>query len=268
MDSRSVDAKILAYILERSGSGCCLCYVWHFSSLALWILSLGVGGFISTPSLLLAGIPPHLALGTNKFIVVFGTAIASWNFITHKKVLWRIVLVGIVFSTLGAYIGLKVVLLTSDNTLKNIILLLLPLAALLALMPKRFHQGRIHFCSKDIFLITPLLSLGIGFYDGYFGPGTGSFLILGFYAILRMDLLYASGCAKLINLGSGLGSLIAFILGGSVIYLLALPLIACNMLGGYLGSKLALQKGAKLVRLMVVVVFVLMFISLLVQYRF
>lgn len=228
----------------------------------------GGGGFISTPSLLLAGLPPHLALGTNKFIVVFGTAIASFNFIIHKKVLWRIVLVGIVFSTIGAYIGSKAVILTSEGTLKTIILLLLPIAALLALVPKRFHQGRIHFSPKDIFLITPLLSLGIGFYDGYFGPGTGSFLIMGFYIALRMDLLYASGCAKLINLGSGLGSLLAFILSGSVLYLLALPLIVCNMLGGYLGSKLALQKGAKIVRLMVVVVFVLMFISLFVQYRF
>lgn len=228
----------------------------------------GGGGFISTPSLLLAGIPPHLALGTNKFIVVFGTAIASFNFITHKKVLWRIVLVGIVFSTIGAYIGSKAVILTSQSALKNIILLLLPIAALLALVPKRFRQGRIHFSPKDIFLITPLLSLSIGFYDGYFGPGTGSFLIMGFYMALHMDLLYASGCAKLINLGSGLGSLLAFILSGSVLYLLALPLIVCNMLGGYLGSKLALQKGAKIVRIMVVAVFMIMFISLFVQYKF
>lgn len=227
----------------------------------------GGGGFISTPSLLLAGIPPHLALGTNKCAVIFGTAVASANFIAHGKILWRIVAVGVVCASVGAYIGSLVVVATGESVLKSVILILLPLSALIALIPRRFHAGRIDFSRKEIFLTTPLLTLSIGFYDGYFGPGTGSFLIFGFYIVLGMDLLYASGSAKLINLGSGLGSLIAFMLNGSVLYLLAFPLIICNMLGGYLGSKLALKRGVGFVRAMVIAVFVMMFVSLIVRYR-
>lgn len=227
----------------------------------------GGGGFISTPSLLLAGIPPHLALGTNKCIVIFGTAVASANFIAHGKILWRIVAIGVVCASVGAYIGSEVVVATKESTLKSVILILLPLSALLTLIPRKFHAGRSDFSHTETFFIAPLLTLSIGFYDGYFGPGTGSFLIFGFYLVLGMDLLYASGNAKLINLGSGIGSLIAFILNGSVLYLLALPLIVCNMLGGYMGSKLALKKGVGFVRAMVIAVFALMFVSLIVQYR-
>lgn len=227
----------------------------------------GGGGFISTPCLLLAGIPPHLALGTNKFIVIFGTAAASLNFILHKKVLWNIVLLGIVCSSLGAYFGSRVVLNTQEGLLKTFILIILPLAALIALIPRKFHSGKNTFSFKETFLTAPILCLIVGFYDGYFGPGTGSFLILGFYMVLKMDLLYASGSAKVINLASGIGSFAAFLMSGHVLYVLGIPLIICNMLGGYLGSRLALQRGAKTIRIMVIFVFVLMFVSLIMQYR-
>ncbi len=252
-----------------------------FAQMPLWILAAlclaffiagfvdsiaGGGGFISMPSLLLAGIPPIQALATNKFIVIFGTSVAAFNFFLHKKLLYKLTIIGVIFSLFGAFIGSRVVLLVPDSTLKNIILIILPIAALASFIPKSFNIGKTTFSPREIYIYTPILSCLIGFYDGFFGPGTGTFFILAFYLGLKMDLLYASASAKMVNLASGLGSFVAFAISGNVLYKLGIPLIVCNILGGYIGSKLAIKKGVKFIRVMVVGVFVLMFISLVLEY--
>ncbi|MDO7253531.1 sulfite exporter TauE/SafE family protein [Helicobacter cappadocius] len=227
----------------------------------------GGGGLLSIPALLLAGIPPQYALGTNKFIVVFGTASALVNFIKHKKIIYKITLLSVVFSLLGAHIGTELILSLSESIATKVILFLLPLSALSIFIPHNFVKNNPKsFNSIQTFLYAPLLSLLIGVYDGFFGAGTGTFLILGFYLFLQMDMLSASASAKAINLASGLGSLVTFAFSNHIFYFLALPLIVANILGGYTGSKLAIKKGVGLIRIFIIISFVLVFISLLLKY--
>ncbi|PAF45120.1 TSUP family transporter [Helicobacter sp. 11S02596-1] len=229
----------------------------------------GGGGLISMPSLLLAGISPQLALGTNKFVVIFGTAVALGNFIRHKKLIYKITLFSIGFSLIGAYVGTKLILLFDERDVASVILFLLPVSALAIFIPKKFsktHQES--FSGVQTFVYAPMISFFIGAYDGFFGPGTGTFLILSFYLFLRMDMLNAAATAKAINLASGMGSFFAFALSGHILYMLALPLVVANICGAYIGSKFAIKRGAKVVRIFVIFSFFVMFISLIFKYFF
>ncbi|PAF43917.1 hypothetical protein BKH45_00295 [Helicobacter sp. 11S03491-1] len=226
----------------------------------------GGGGLISMPSLLLAGIPPQYALGTNKFVVIFGTAGALSNFIRHKKLLYKITFLSIIFSLVGAYIGTKLILSFDEEKIASIILFLLPISALGIFIPKHCTKNtQQDFNALEMFVYAPLLSFFMGVYDGFFGPGTGTFLILCFYLFLQMDLINASASAKALNLASGLGSFGAFALSHHVLYMLGIPLIIANILGGYIGSKLAIKRGARIIKIFVILSFAIMFISLLLK---
>lgn len=229
----------------------------------------GGGGLISMPSLLLAGIPPQYALGTNKFVVIFGTAVALGNFVRHKKLIYKITLLSVGFSLIGAYAGTKLILLFDERDVASVILFLLPVSALVIFIPKGVSKMRQEsFSSMDTFVYAPLISFIIGVYDGFFGPGTGTFLILSFYLFLHMNMLSASATAKALNLASGLGSFFAFALSGHIFYALGIPLIVANIFGAYLGSRFALKSGEKIVKLFVILSFLVMFVSLVLKYFF
>lgn len=229
----------------------------------------GGGGLLSMPALLLAGLSPQSALGTNKFIVIFGTTTALINFVRGKKIAYKITLIALSFSLIGAFVGTRLILSFSPEKITNIILILLPISAFIVLSPKRYIQSNCtHFTRLQTFFYTPLISFFIGVYDGFFGPGTGTFLIVGFYILLRMDLLYACGTAKAINLASGIGSFITFAFSGHILYILGIPLIAANIMGGYIGSKFAITKGVKVVKTFVIMSFCIAFVSLISKYFF
>lgn len=253
-----------------------------FGDLNLWILVFlisvffiagfidsiaGGGGLLSIPALLLVGISPQYALGTNKLVVIFGTTTALINFAHHKKIAYKITFIAIGFSLIGAYVGTRLILSFAPEKIATIVLVLLPISALIALFPKRYAQNNFaDFNNLQIFFYTPLISLSIGAYDGFFGPGTGTFLILGFYLLLHMDLVYASGSSKAVNLASGIGSFIAFAFSGDILYTLSIPLIIANIVGGYSGSKFAIKKGSGAVRAFVAISFCMAFISLVFKY--
>lgn len=227
----------------------------------------GGGGLITLPSLLLAGIPAPLALGTNKFIVIFGTATALINFIKHKKVIYKVTIICVGFSLIGAYIGSRIILLFNPEKIISIILVLLPIAALIVFIPKRYTQNfQNEFSPLQTYIYAPLISFFIGGYDGFFGAGTGTLLILGFYWILNMNMVNASASAKAINLASGVGSFIVFAFSSHVLYLFALPLLIANILGGYTGSKFAIKKGVGAIKIFIIFSFIIMFISLSIKY--
>ena len=117
-----------------------------------------------------------------------------------------------------------------------------------------------------LYTVVPLTCLTIGFYDGFFGPGTGSMFIIAFHYLLRMDLVSSSANSKTFNFASNIGALVAFIMAGKVVYLLALPLVACNILGNHMGSALALRKGNDVVRKVLVFSMLCLFTSLGVKY--
>lgn len=227
----------------------------------------GGGGLLMTPSLLLAGIPPQFALGTNKFMAIFGTSAAVINFARNGKIIWRIAIIGLIFSCIGSVLGTKLILFFDPQTVVKIILTLLPFTAIVVFIPKRKLKTEVvDFNKTELYIATPIISMILGFYDGFFGPGTGTFLIIAFYSILGMNLVNASAVAKVINLSSGIGSFITFAISNKIIYTLGLPLIVANILGGYTGSKMVMSVGQKFVRYMIIIVFVVMFISLVVKY--
>lgn len=223
----------------------------------------GGGGLVLLPSLLLAGIPPQAALGTNKFAAIFGTSTALANFIKNGKVIWRIAGFGLAFSFMGSIIGTKAILYFDQNTTAKIIIIMLPITAIATFLPRRqLKTSVLDFSRKDLYLYTPLLCLTFGFYDGFFGPGAGTFLIFGFYIFLGLHLINASAISKVFNLASNLGSFVTFALSDKVLYGIGIPIALSNLVGGYLGSILAIRKGQQFIKVFVLIVFAILFITL------
>ncbi len=226
----------------------------------------GGGGLLLLPALLFAGIPPQIVLGTNKFAGTIGTSMALVNFVRSKKVVGKIVSIGIVFSLLGTILGSKSILIFSNETVGKIIIFLLPIAMLATLLPRKDRAAWDNVPTKGLYLKTPLICFLLGFYDGFFGPGTGSFLIMSFYLFVGLDLVAASATAKVFNLASCFGALIVFLLDDKVMISLGIPLAIANVAGNYLGSKLAIKKGTPLVKAFLLVSLAILFSSLVAKY--
>lgn len=227
----------------------------------------GGGGLVTMPALLLCGVPPHQALAANKVSACLGTATALGNFMRNGLVLWPVALVGMGFSLLGSWLGSELTLHIEPAALGKILVLLLPAAMLVTLLPPRARQmARTSVAGVRLWLAVPLLCLAIGVYDGFFGPGTGSFLILAFHWILGMGLIHASGTAKVLNLASNVGGSLTFLWYGKVVWPLTLAMIAGCTLGNWLGSRLAIRKGAGAVRGFLLVSLSLLLLTLFVEY--
>jgi uncharacterized membrane protein YfcA len=228
----------------------------------------GGGGLILVPSFILAGLPPQLALGQEKIVSTLGTIAAIRNFIRNKKVIWTAVATGIPAGLIGAYAGAQAILYFDQDTIGKIILFMLPFGIILSFIPKRNrNEDNSAPINKTVILFgVPTAVFVIGFYDGFFGPGTGSFLILALHYLLRFDLVSASATSKLFNFSSNIGALFAFMIAGNVLYMLAVPLVAMNLLGNHVGSSSAMKYGAKLIQRTISVSLSLLMISLV--YKF
>ncbi|MCP3751866.1 TSUP family transporter [Pseudomonas sp. SBB6] len=226
----------------------------------------GGGGLFLVPGFLLVGLPAQVALGQEKLVSTLGTLAAIRNFLVNSKMVWKVALVGVPFSLLGAYLGAHLIVSISQETVGKIILALIPFAILIFLTPKDRPVQELVLSDAMLFTVVPLTCLVIGFYDGFFGPGTGSLFIIAFHYLLKMDLVSSSANSKTFNFASNIGALVAFVMAGKVLYLLALPLVACNILGNHLGSSLAIRKGSDVVRKVLVLSMLCLFASLGVKY--
>lgn len=211
----------------------------------------GGGGLLTMPALLLSGVPPHLALGTNKISSCLGTSVALGAFARSHLVLWRLALAGLPFALFGSWLGSLLALQVSSAVLGKVLVGLLPVGMLLTLAPKREREDGYRAeppAGWRFWLLTPLVCLAIGVYDGFFGPGAGSFFILALHWVLRASLLESSATSKVLNIGSNLGAVITFVWEGTVFWPLALIMTACSMLGNWFGSRTAIRVGATAVR--------------------
>lgn len=225
----------------------------------------GGGGLISLPAYLLAGVPMHQAIATNKLSSACGTALATARFIKKGLVNWRLGAPTILAAMIGSGLGAKVSLATPEGVMERLLLFILPVAAIIVLSPKAFadREGEELRLDGRTWAIALTSALTIGFYDGFYGPGTGTFLIIAFTALARMGLRRANAQSKIINLTTNLTSLGVFLMGGQVIFLLGLAGAACNMLGGYLGAGLAISKGSRITRPVILLVLALLFLKVL-----
>lgn len=209
----------------------------------------GGGGLISVPAFFMAGFPPHMALGTNKFAAATGSFTSSLKFITSKKVNKDILKYSVPVTFIGAVLGVKTVLLIDQNFLYPIVMILILLVGLYTLISKNLglednYQGT---TSKTLFFAM-ILGFTLGFYDGFFGPGAGSFLIFGLIYIFKFDFVHANGNAKILNFTSNIASLLTFAYEGKINYAYGILVAVFMILGARLGAKAAIAKGAKLIK--------------------
>lgn len=224
----------------------------------------GGGGLISIPAYLFAGLPAHIASGTNKFAMCIGTSISAANFIRAKKVNYVIAVFSILGSLIGSFFGAKFALLISDAALRLILLCILPIVAVTLATRKNLASDEgSHklISSRKKRLLSFLIGLGIGCYDGLAGPGTGTFLTLAFTGALGLGLVKASGCAKVTNLASNISGLVVYLLGGKVMLSVGIPAAICAVGGNYIGSRLAIKGGAKYIRVVIFIVLGLLFVK-------
>lgn len=225
----------------------------------------GGGGLISLPAYLIAGIPPHYALGTNKLSSCIGTFASTARYIKNKSVNYRIGAVSVILALAGSFLGANLALMVSESVIKNLLLFVLPFTAFFVLKNKKADDNRAPLSDKLTFLIACMASFVIAVYDGFYGPGTGTFLILCYTVFARMDIKTASGNTKIVNLSSNIAAVVTFLLHGKVIFLLGLTAAIFSIAGHYIGSGLVLKKGYKIVKPVMLLVLALLFLTILTE---
>ena len=228
----------------------------------------GGGGLIGLPALLAAGVPPHVALGTNKFQSTLGTTCALINFTRKAKVIWKIAVVGIPFSLIGSVLGARTALIVDSGSLAKIMIILLPPVTAFIFFSKKIFKAvpRPSVSRSNLFIVTPIVCLTIGIYDGFFGPGTGTFLILALVLFSRIALINATATAKTFNLASNCGAFVTFIVSGHVYFPYAITMAAFNITGNIIGSQFAIKRGQDFIRKILAVSLTLLFIYLAWKY--
>ncbi|NQD38567.1 TSUP family transporter [Permianibacter sp. IMCC34836] len=221
----------------------------------------GGGGLLTIPALLWAGLPPAIALGTNKLQGCAGSFSASLHFIREKAVDFRRFWPAFLASLIGGALGALTVQQIDPGFLRKVIPWLLIGIALYMLLAKRVGEVESHQrISLTWFALT--IGFGIGYYDGFFGPGTGTFFALGCVTLLGLTLPVATAHSKVLNFASNFASLCFFVIGGKVLWLPGGVMAAGQFIGGQIGARLVFKGGAKLVRVVLVVMSVALSIRL------
>lgn len=231
-----------------------------FSGIAGFIDAVvGGGGLIQLPAILILmpGMPFPTLIGTNKFASMFGTSMAVYRYTRHVAVDWSTVIPTTVAAFVFAFLGSRVVSMLNPAVLRPLILVLLIAVAIYVFVVKEL--GLIHapkHAAHKARWLGILVGAVLGFYDGFFGPGTGSFLIFAFVGIFGFNFLSASASAKVVNLATNLASVIYFAATDQLLYGLGLSMAACNIVGALVGTHLAIAKGSKFVRVFFLVMVV------------
>ncbi len=221
----------------------------------------GGGGLITVPALLAAGLPPHVALGTNKGQSAFGSFAALFRYSRAGMVDGARARRTFPLGFAGSLLGAALVLLMKPELLRPVVLVLLVGVALfLALRPPVAHPEG-HPPPPRAGLWAAVIALGCGIYDGFFGPGTGTFLMVGLVGLVGVPLARASADAKVVNFASNLGAMLIFGARGVTLWRISLPMAAACLCGGYVGAHLAVKGGDKLVRWVVLAVVVALVIK-------
>lgn len=205
----------------------------------------GGGGLVTVPALLAVGLPVPIALATNKGQASFGAISSLTSFWMRDGVDRRRAPLAFVAGFVGSLVGARVLLLVKPEPLKPIVLVLLLMAAGIMAYPRKPTSGT---ARPWAMLALAPLSFILGFYDGFFGPGVGSMLIVAFVLVFGDTLTRASGNAKVVNLASNLAALLLFSIKGAVLWSVAAPMAIANAAGAFVGARLAIKGGDRLVR--------------------
>lgn len=224
----------------------------------------GGGGLISLPAFMISGIPPHFAIGTNKFANSIGTAVSTLRYCKNKFVDWFIAIPSILLALTGSAIGANLILLVKEDIIKYLLVLILPVVAFFVLKNKTVNE-RTLTRGKKAYIIAYVAAFVIGAYDGFYGPGTGTFLILVYTGILHMDMRMASGNTKVVNLASNIAALTTFLLNNKIVFTLGIAAAICSIAGNYIGAGLVIKNGQKVIRPIIIFVLSLLFLKVLIK---
>lgn len=217
----------------------------------------GGGGLVQVPALfvLMPGVPAATLLGTNKFASIWGTALALWQYSRQVRLDWRSTIPAGIAAFAFSYLGARTVAHLPGDFLRPLVLAML--LAVLAYTLKKKDFGALHaprLGPRATVLTGLAVGAACGFYDGFFGPGTGSFLILAFVGLFGFSFLAASASAKAVNVITNGAALAYFAAHGHVLYAVAAPMAAANVAGSWVGTRLALRLGSRFVRRVFIVV--------------
>ena len=211
----------------------------------------GGGGLISLPAYLLAGVPVHNAVATNKLSSATGTLISTVRLCKNKFVDWFLVLPCIPMALLGSSIGAHLALIASDKLLRYV------------LRKKNMDEKGGEIARKKQILLCAVCSLAVGCYDGFYGPGTGTFLLLLFTGLGKMSVAKASGTMKVTNLSSNVAALVVFLLSGKIVIMLGIAASVFSIAGHYTGAGMVMKNGSRIIRPIILIVLALLFIKII-----
>ncbi|MCQ2580119.1 MAG: TSUP family transporter [Treponemataceae bacterium] len=226
----------------------------------------GGGGLITLPAYLFIGLPAHNAIATNKLSSAMGTAVSTIEYIRDGFVNWKTSVFCVIVTMLGAAIGSNLALLIPEKFFSILMICLLPLVALYVLKNKRFETNKERFSECKTLVLCLISAFFVGMYDGFYGPGTGTFMLLLLTGLARLSLNGAAGTTKIVNLTSNVTALVVFIINGKVIWLLGLIASIFSIAGHFLGAKTFVKNGTKIARPIVILVLIALFIKVACSY--
>jgi len=225
----------------------------------------GGGGLISLPAYMIAGVPVHNAIATNKLSSGMGTTVSTYKLAKLGYIPWKRAALCIVMAIAGSSLGANLALMVDAELFKRIMLVIIPLTALYVMRNKKMDEPKEPLGNMQTLIRSALVAFLIGIYDGFYGPGTGTFLILLLTAFAHFKLGEANGVAKSINLTTNLTSLAVYLMNGKVILLLGFFGGLFGIAGNYIGVTFFEKKGAKAVRPLMLTVLVIFFIRILTE---
>jgi uncharacterized membrane protein YfcA len=235
-----------------------IAFLCFFAFLAGFIDSIvGGGGLIQTPAMLifLSHVPIPTLFGTGKVSGIAGTSAALLRYAHTVQINWASILPAAIAAFIFSFLGARAVSHIPGDALRPVVLVLLISVAVYTFIKKdlgSLHAPKLSPAREK--LLAVIIGVVIGFYDGFFGPGTGSFLIFAFIGLFGFSFLAASAAAKLVNVATNLSALLYFAYTGQILYHIGIPMAICNIVGSQLGSRLALSKGSGFVRVFFLVI--------------
>jgi len=225
----------------------------------------GGGGLITLPAYLIAGFPVHYAIATNKLSSPIGAGMAFIKFLLNGYIPLKLSACGVIFALIGSSLGAETALLVSDHAFKILMLIILPLTAIYVFKSQNLlkEERDAQPITSRTFIICSLVALSMGFYDGFYGPGAGTFMLLLISGAAKLSVQKANGVMKAINLATNIAALAVYLVNGKVIFSVGIIAGLFSIAGNYIGARFFEKGGSKAVRPVILVVLSLFFIRVI-----
>ena len=247
-------------LISVQGAICCLAF--FFAGMVDSIC--GGGGLITIPAMLAAGIPVRFITGTNQCAAWVGTGVAAFEYVKSGNVHMRSALITLPFAVAGSFLGAKLNLLVPDHYLKIFMLVSVPVIAFFVFSNREIGEED-HYEEKSsgsVAVGSALIGFLLGGYQGFYGPGCGLFFMLAYAVFLKMSLVRATGNTRFVIAISSTVSVLTYAVSGAVLWKLAAAATVFNIAGSYLGARLAIRNGAKVIRPIMIIVVIMLMIKL------